>query len=96
MVAVAVPIDYLSVRGMGKQQRDLFDTGAPGWEIDAALERFVATVVFSDIPYGPFDYAVPDTLADAVSVGSRVRVPLGGGGRTLIGYCVSLEHQSGS
>ncbi len=80
---------------MGKQQRDLFDTGAPGWEIDAALDRYVATVVFSEVPYGPFDYVVPDALADAISLGGRVRVPLGGGGRMLSGYCISLQHRSG-
>ena len=81
---------------MDKQQRELFDTDAPGWEIDDALERFVASVVFSEIPYGPYDYLIPDQLAASISLGMRVRVPLGSGGRTLVGYCVGLEHRSGS
>ena len=81
---------------MGKQQRDLFDTDAPRWEIDDQLERFVVSVVFSELPYGPFDYQVPDRLAASISLGTRVRVPLGAGGRTIVGYCVELEHRSGS
>jgi primosomal protein N' (replication factor Y) len=80
---------------MGKQQRELFDTQPPAWEIDAAAEQFVARVVFSDVPYGPFDYRVPDELAESICPGGRVRVPLGGGGRTVIGYCVALEYRSG-
>ncbi len=78
---------------MGKQQQTLFQTDAPAWEIDDAAEAYVASVVFSEAPYGPYDYAVPDRLRTAVSPGRRVRVPLGRGDRTMIGYCVRLEHR---
>ena len=78
---------------MSPQQQSLFPTDTPAWEIDDAAERFVATVVFSEAPYGPFDYAVPDRLRAAVSAGRRVRVPLGRGDRAMTGYCVRLEHR---
>jgi len=79
---------------MGKQQQSLFQTDAPAWEIDDAAETYVATVVFSEAPHGPYDYAVPERLRAVVSPGRRVRVPLGRGARTMLGYCVKLEHRS--
>jgi len=75
--------------------RYLFPTDAPAWEIDNAAEIYVATVVFSEAPYGPFDYAVPERLRAAVSAGRRVCVPLGRGDRTMTGYCVRLDHRDG-
>ena len=79
---------------MGKQQQSLFQTDAPAWEIDAAAEAYIATVVFSEPPHGPYDYAVPERLRAVVSAGRRVRAPLGRGDRTMVGYCVQLEHRS--
>lgn len=81
---------------MGKQQQSLFQSDAPAWEIDDAAEAYVATVVFSEAPHGPYDYAVPERLRAAVSPGRRVRVPLGRSGRTMLGYCVQLEHRTTS
>lgn len=87
------PLRFTNRAHMNAQQRSLFPTDLPAWEIDAARDAYVATVVFSEAPYGPFDYAIPAGLRSAVSVGRRVRVPLGRGGRTMTGYCVRLEHR---
>ncbi len=78
---------------MARQQQSLFPTDVPAWEIDDAAEAYVATVVFSEAPFGPFDYRVPERLRAAVSAGRRVRVPLGRGDRSMTGYCVALEHR---
>lgn len=58
------------------QQRDLFDTRPPPWELDDAADGFVATVVFAEGLDGEFDYLVPDTLRADVSPGQRLQVPL--------------------
>jgi len=71
---------------MSDVQRRLFDT-AP-WEEDDQAEERVATVVFPGGPGGVFDYLVPDRLTSSVEAGRRVRVPLGRGNRTMLGYCV--------
>jgi primosomal protein N' (replication factor Y) len=76
---------------MGKRQQELFATDAPPWEIDAAAERTVASVVFPETPYGPFDYAVPEQLRARAAPGRRLRVPLGKANRSVVGYCVRLE-----
>ena len=78
-------------------QQSLFETDAPAWEIDDAAERLVATVVFATGPEQPFNYTVPDRLADELAAGRRVRVPLGRGQRLTTGYCIALEtRQPGS
>ena len=79
---------------MTERQNDLFDTSPPQWELDAAADQLLATVVFPEAPRGEFDYRVPDSLRGALQLGCRVRVPLGRGNRTLIGYCVSLHTKS--
>ena len=71
------------------QQRLFADDSAP-WEWDDSQERLVATIVFSEEPYGPYDYLVPDELRGDVELGRRVRVPLGRGNRVMIGYVVAL------
>ena len=78
---------------MANPQRSLFDTDESPWEVDDAQELCVATVVIPQRPVGPLDYAVPDHLTAALSVGCRVRVPLGRGNQAATGYCVSLEHR---
>ncbi|MBA62089.1 MAG: primosomal protein N' [Planctomycetaceae bacterium] len=65
------------------------------WEVDAARDRSLATVVFSEVPWGPFDYLIPDALRAEVQVGRRVEVPLGRGNRIVIGYCVAIHHETG-
>jgi primosomal protein N' (replication factor Y) len=75
------------------QQRQLFDAEPAPWDLDEQSEQLVAEVVFSAAPWGPFDYAVPDALRASVSLGKRVRVPLGRGDRLMTGYCVKLENR---
>lgn len=84
-------------RQQGLFDDDVFETSkqpAP-WELDAARDRLLATVVFSEVPWGPFDYFIPDELKGEVQVGRRVEVPLGRGNRKVIGYCIGIHHGSG-
>jgi len=78
------------------QQRSLFETAPPAWEIDSADERRVATVVVPLRPLKPLDYLVPESLREQVQPGCRVRVPLGRSNRPVIGYCVDLAEQNSS
>ncbi len=75
---------------MEKRQQPLFATEPAPWEVDEVEDRTVATVVFAEAPGGPFDYRVPDPLLAEVTVGKRVRVPLGRGNRHVTGYCVAV------
>jgi primosomal protein N' (replication factor Y) len=80
---------------MSAQQRDLFEREPAPWELDDQDEVVVASVVFSEKPYGPYDYLVPTSLIPVVQVGIRVRVPLGRGNRKLVGYCIGVENRTG-
>src|SRR5262245_49247532 len=73
------------------QQQSLFELAPAPWELDAAGEQFVATVVFPGRVEKTFDYSVPDRLRDQIAVGRRVRAPFGRGDRRIVGYCVRLE-----
>jgi primosomal protein N' (replication factor Y) len=73
------------------KQRNLFETEVPPWEVDAADDRAFAAVALRESPFGPYDYLVPDALRGKVQPGCRVRVPLGHGNRTVVGYCVKLH-----
>ena len=79
------------------RQQQLFDTAPPEWELDALLQRVVATVVLSSGPDRQYDYLVPDRFTDAehsdrlLEPGRRVRIPFGRGNRKTVGYCVGLE-----
>lgn len=77
------------------QQGELFETQPAPWELDAEDDRLVATVVFPELPRGEYDYLVPDELRASLKPGCRVRVPLGRGNRTLVGYCVAVGQGSG-
>lgn len=91
---------------MSGQQQSLFDAEPAPWELDDAAQQLVATVVLPTGATGEFDYLVPDEFvgvggdeADASSgrvlkVGSRVRVPLGRGNRSVVGYCVAVGYKS--
>ena len=72
------------------QQQQLFDVGAQAWEADDAAETLVAAVLLPIGPVEPLDYRVPDRLRASLKVGCRVRVPLGRGNGTRVGYCVAL------
>lgn len=79
------------------QQQSLFDTEPAPWEIDEAATALVATVVMPGGPEGEFDYLAPEEMVgttqakDRLELGRRVRVPLGRGNRSVVGYCVALE-----
>ena len=64
------------------------------WIQDSQQDRSVATIVFAEVPWGPFDYLIPDALHDLVQAGRRVEVPLGRGNRKVTGYCVEVRHES--
>ena len=78
---------------MGEGQRDLFDKQPPPWELDDQRESCVASVVFPDAPFGPYDYDVPGHLRTDVQPGVRVEVPLGRGNRSRTGYCIAVENR---
>ncbi|MEC9096513.1 MAG: primosomal protein N' [Planctomycetota bacterium] len=84
-------------RQQGLFDEDAFETpkAAAPWELDAGRDRSLATVVFSEVPWGPYDYLIPDALKSEVQVGRRVEVPLGRGNRKVIGYCVGVQHETG-
>lgn len=77
---------------MAKQQ-ELFDSEPAPWELDETDDRLVATIVLPEAPYGPFDYAVPESLRSSLQPAMRVRVPLGRGNRTVVGYCIRVANQ---
>ena len=76
---------------MSRNQQSLFDAEPEAWEVDEAELRTVASVVLPTGPKGPFDYLVPESLANPVDVeqfvepGRRVRVPFGRGDRSVVG-----------
>ncbi len=74
-------------------QLQLFGDEPAPWEADDQAEELVATVVFASGPAGEFDYRVPEALLSQVEPGRRLRVPLGRGNRTVIGYCVALGYK---
>jgi primosomal protein N' (replication factor Y) len=67
--------------------------------LDDAAEQLVATIVMPGGPAGEFDYLAPDWMVTGrpeqrLEAGRRVRVPLGRGNRSVIGYCVAVESKS--
>lgn len=76
---------------MSGRQKDLFDVRPEPWELDDAVDQWVATIVFAEGAEGEFDYLIPDALREEVTVGQRLHVPLGRGNRPVIGYCVRIE-----
>ncbi len=63
---------------MDRRQQNLFSTEPAPWELDDQLEeQLIASVVFSDAPWGPYDYLVPEKWRSELEPGRRVRVPLG-------------------
>ena len=75
-------------------QQPLFDIEPTPWELDAAHEQLVATVVFKGSVEKTFDYSVPAAVREKLEPGRRVRVPFGRGNRMLVGYCVELQTRS--
>ncbi|MEM9351745.1 MAG: primosomal protein N' [Planctomycetota bacterium] len=78
------------------QQQSFLDNEPEQWELDAAQERTVATVLLSDGPSGEFDYLVPpqnldpSRLEQLVEPGRRLGVPFGRANRRRAAYCVGV------
>lgn len=73
------------------RQAELFETDPPPWELEAEEDFEAAAIVFSENPYGPLHYKIPPALEGIVQPGLRVRVPLGRGNRTVVGWCIGVE-----
>ena len=82
---------------MASIQQSLFETEPPAWDVDDAATALVATVVLPSGPAGEFGYLAPDEMVGgakperALEAGRRVRVPLGRGNRSVVGYCVDVS-----
>lgn len=72
------------------QQNQLFDTAPEQWQLDDEGDWVAARIVFSEAPHGPYDYSVPVSMQPMLKVGMRVKVPLGRGNRTMLGYCIEV------
>jgi primosomal protein N' (replication factor Y) len=72
-------------------QVELFETEPPPWELAAADDVAIATVVFSEAPYGPYDYRIPDILREELKPAMRVRVPLGKRRKPITGWCIETK-----
>lgn len=72
------------------QQNQLFDTTPEPWQLDDDGDWVAARIVFSEAPYGPYDYSVPPAFQPILKSGMRVKVPLGRGNRTMLGYCTDV------
>ena len=79
---------------MFDEQKELFEVEVDPWQLDDESERRIASVVFAEGVADAYSYLVPDELQDDVVVGKRVRVPLGRGNRSVVGYCVDVTTQS--
>ncbi|MCH2179403.1 MAG: primosomal protein N' [Mariniblastus sp.] len=72
------------------KQNQLFDTTPEPWRLDDQDDWLAARVVFSQAPYGPYDYQVPSNLEQQVRAGVRLTVPLGRGNRARQAYCIDV------
>ena len=72
------------------RQLSLFGAGLDPWDEDDRRLRPVAQVVFSEAPFGPYDYEVPEPMRGDLAAGMRVKVPLGRGNQRRVGYCVDV------
>ncbi len=72
-------------------QGELFETAPPPWELAVEDDVATASVVFSEAPYGPYDYRIPDQLRDQLQPGMRVKVPLGRRRKLITGWCTETK-----
>ena len=75
-------------------QGTLFDTDPPPWELVADETVATASVVFSEAPYGPYDYRIPESMCETLRPGMRVAVPLARRRRPTIGWCIEIKQSS--
>ena len=76
------------------KQTELFDLTPPPWETPDESPITVATVVFSEAPYGPYDYLVNPSDRHRLQPGMRVKVPLGNRRQPIISWCIKVETNS--
>ncbi|MDP1561520.1 MAG: primosomal protein N' [Pirellulaceae bacterium] len=74
------------------EQPTLFSLEPDPWVADAQDDFWVGRVVFSEPPFGPYDYLIPDELRPQVQLGCRLAVPLGRGGRQMMAWCIDITH----
>lgn len=72
-------------------QGSLFSLDGPAWESDVQEQITVATVVFSENPFGPYDYRVPSELIDVVRPGMRLLVPFAKRRKPVTGWCTKVD-----
>ena len=77
------------------QQGELFDLSPPPWELVDQEPVTVVKVVFSEAPFGPYDYLVGKSQP-SVKPGMRVKVPLGNRRHPMIAWCTAVEQQNQS
>ena len=75
-----------------REQGSLFSLEPDPWTLDAEDDYWLAKVVFSEPPFGPYDYRIPDAFVPEKLEGRRIAVPLGRGGRQVCGWCVQQIH----
>ena len=80
---------------MDAHQQNLFSLDPPDRHVEPESEAAIATVVFADPPFGPYDYRIPDSFLQHVLQGQRLQVPLGAGNRVVTGYCTKVETRQG-
>ena len=80
---------------MDAHQQNLFSLDPPDRHVESESEATIATVVFADPPFGPYDYRIPDNFLQHVLQGQRLQVPLGAGNRSVTGYCTKVETRRG-
>ena len=78
------------------EQQNLFETEPEPWQLDDQDDWLAARIVFSDQPFGPYDYSVPAEIESIIQPGVRVSVPLGRGNRAKEGYCTDVINSSHS
>ena len=71
-------------------QQSLFDTEPEPWQLDNEDDWLAARIVFSDAPFGPYDYSIPHELEEKLAPGVRVSVPFGRSNRSMSGYCIDV------
>ncbi|WP_417735631.1 replication restart helicase PriA [Rosistilla oblonga] len=93
MTELSLPNEFMSSDSdpaANDPQGSLFSLDGPAWETDVHEQITVATVVFSEMPFGPFDYSVPSELVDSVRPGMRLQVPLGKRRKPITGWCTKV------
>ncbi len=77
--------------GAKAQQAELFETEPPPWELTVEDDIAVGRIVFSEAPYGPYDYQIPEAEREHLKPGMRVRVPLGKRRHPMMGWCIETR-----